>query len=67
VDAPVLSEHVPLGEATELVFAKPVHGFRALNGPLRRGKRSKSQARMHAAVHQSMTLFDDIYSNSGMA
>ena len=36
VDDAVLGEDIPLGDPPELAFAEPVHGFIALDGPLRR-------------------------------
>jgi hypothetical protein len=60
VDDAVLGEDIPLGEPLDLAFAEHVHGFITLDGPLRRGKCSKPQPRIHAAFHQPMILFDDI-------
>jgi hypothetical protein len=44
----------------KLVFTEHVHGFIALDGPLRRGKHTTPQPRIHAAFLQSMILFHPI-------
>ena len=58
-----LSEDIPLGESTELTFAKHVHGFIALNGPLGRGKRPKPRPRVHAVFHKPMVLLNGMVIN----
>jgi hypothetical protein len=45
VDDPVLGEDIPLGEPLDLAFAEHVHRLIALDGPVRRVKGSKPQAR----------------------
>src|SRR6267142_3789591 len=60
VNDTVLCEYIPLGKSLNLAFAEHVHGFITLDGPLRRGKCSKPQPRIHAAFHKPMILFDDI-------
>jgi hypothetical protein len=56
VDDPVLGEDISLGEPIMLAFAGHVHGFVALDRPLRGVECPKPQPRVHLAFHQSMIL-----------
>jgi hypothetical protein len=60
VDDVILSQDIPFGDPFQLAFAEHVHRFITLDGPLGRGKRLKSQPRVHAAFHKSMILFHNI-------
>ena len=53
-------EDIPFGDRIKLAFAEYVHGFIALDGPLRRGKCRKPQPWIHAAFHKPMILFHHI-------
>jgi hypothetical protein len=55
-DDTVLCEDIPLGHPLKLALTAPVHGFIALDGPLRRGKRRKPHPRLDAALHTAMIL-----------
>ncbi len=57
----MLCEDIPLGNPLDLAFAEHVHGFITLDGPLRRGKCSTPQPRIHAAFHKPMILFWGIF------
>jgi NAD(P)-dependent dehydrogenase (short-subunit alcohol dehydrogenase family) len=57
VDDAVLCEDIPLGGPFQLAFAERVHGFIALNGPLRRGEGPKPQPRIHTAFDKPEILF----------
>ena len=57
VDDPILGKDISLGEPIELACAEHVHGFIALDGRLRRGKRPNPQSWIHAAFHKPMILF----------
>jgi hypothetical protein len=60
VDDPILGEDILLGNSFELTFVEHVHGFIALNRPLRCGKRPTPQPWIHAAFHKPMILFHHI-------
>ena len=60
VDHAVLCEDILLGHPLNLAFTEHVHGFIALDGPLRRGKRPTPQPRINAAFLQSMIRFYEI-------
>jgi hypothetical protein len=53
VDHTVLGEDFPRSDPLTLAFAEPVHGFIALDGPLRGVECSKPQPRIHTAFHKS--------------
>jgi len=60
VDDTILSEDIPLSDPLHLAFAEPMHGFIALDGPLRRVECPKPQPRIHETFHKPMILFDHI-------
>src|SRR5882724_859817 len=53
----VLGEDIILADSFNLAVVEPMHGFIALNRPLRRGKRPTPQPWIHAAFHTPMLLF----------
>ena len=50
----------PLGDPFKLAFAEPMHGFIALDCPLRCGKRPPPQAGIHPALDETMILFHHV-------
>jgi hypothetical protein len=60
VDDAVLGEDIPLDHSLDLAFGQHVHGFIALDRPLRPGKRPKPSPRIDAVFDQAIIMFHDI-------
>ena len=60
VDDTALGEDVPPGESLDLAFAEHMHGFIALNVPLRGVEGAKSPTRIHPMFHKPMILLHHI-------
>jgi hypothetical protein len=67
VDDVVLGEDISFGHPPELAFAEHVHGFITLDGPLRRGKRSKPPTLGSPGVSQTGGSALSHYSNTYIA
>jgi hypothetical protein len=53
VNDAVLGEGISLSNPRKLAFVEPMHGFIALDGPLRGVERPKSQTRIHNDASQN--------------
>jgi hypothetical protein len=60
VDDTVLCEDIPLGESLDLAFAKDIHGFIALDGPLRSAEDIKSSTRIARRFTNRQSCFQHI-------